>query len=111
MGTFFFYNNRKPRKFNYTPILYNPDEEARQERLAKRIEAIKKEMGVLPEQPEEKIQHRKDFKEVFISQTHHLKKRKLRAESGKSSFFANNRVLIIVLIILFAVFFFGFLRS
>lgn len=110
MATFFFYNNRKPRKFNYTPILFDPDEEARKERLEKRIEVIKKEMGVLPDRPEENTQHRKDFKEEFISQTQHLRKRKSREESGGTSFFSNNRLLIIVLVILFAVFFFWLLR-
>ena len=109
MGTFFFYNNRKPRKFNYTPILHDPEEDARKERLEKRIEAIKKEMGVLPERPEDKSQQRKDFKEEFLSQTRHLKKRKTREASGQT-FFSNNGLLIIILIILFAVFFFWLLR-
>lgn len=110
MGTFFFYNNRKPRKFNYTPILHDPEEDARKERLQNRIEAIKKEMGVLPELPEEKMPERKDFKAEFISQTRHLKKRKTREASGERTFFTNNGLLIIILIILFAIFFFWFLR-
>jgi hypothetical protein len=50
MGVFFFYNNRKPRKFNYTPHLYNPEEEERKKNLQDRIEKVKREMGVLPEE-------------------------------------------------------------
>ncbi|WP_298649245.1 hypothetical protein [uncultured Proteiniphilum sp.] len=107
MGIFFFYNNRKPRKFNYTPILYNPDEEERKRKLQDRIDKVKREMGV---QPEEKTGEKKDFKGEFVSQTRHLKKRKEKENSGKSSFFANNGLLIIILVILFAIFFFWFLR-
>jgi len=107
MGVFFFYNNRKPRKFNYTPILYNPEEEERKQNLQDRIEKVKREMGVLPE---EKPVERKDFKTEFVSQTRHLKKRKEKENSGRNSFFANNGLLIIILVVLFAIFFFWFLR-
>lgn len=107
MGVFFFYHNRKPRKFNYTPILYNPDEEERRKNLQDRIEKVKREMGVLQE---EKAAEKKDFKTEFVSQTRHLRKRKERESSGRSSFFANNGLLIIILVVLFAIFFFWFLR-
>lgn len=107
MATFFFYNNRKPRKFNYKPILYNPEEEARKERLQKRIEDIKREMGVLP--PEEE-KDKKDFKTEFISQTHYLRKRKEREKEGRQTIFSNNLLLIVILLILLAIFVFWFLR-
>ncbi len=107
MGVFFFYNNRKPRKFNYTPILYNPEEEERKKNLQDRIEKVKKEMGVLPE---EAAAEKKDFKTEFVSQTHHLRKRKERESTGKNAFFTNNGLLIIILVILFAIFFFWILR-
>lgn len=107
MGIFFFYNNRKPRKFNYTPILYNPEEEQRKKNLNDRIEKVKREMGVLPD---ERLIEKKDLKEEFISQTRHLKKRKNREESGQNSFFTNNGLLIIILVVLFAIFYFFFLR-
>lgn len=106
MSTFFFYGNRKPRKYNYKPILYDPDEQARKERLQKRIEAIKKEMGVLPE---EKVNERKEFKTEFIAQTRHLKKRREREASGQRNFFSNNGLLIVIMLILFALFFFWLL--
>ena len=105
MGVFFFYKNRKPRKFNYTPILYDPDEEARKERLEKRIQEIKKEMGVLPEEEETN----REFKPEFLSQTRHLKKRKSREESGQSPFYTNNWLLIIIVMVLLAIFFFWIL--
>ena len=109
MGTFFFYNNRKPRKFNYTPILHDPEEDARKEKLQNRIEEIKKEMGIQPAVSEKKAAERKDFKAEFISQTRHLKKRKVREASGQGTFFSNNGLLIIILIILFAIFLFWLL--
>lgn len=107
MGVFFFYNNRKPRKFNYKPILHNPEEDARKEHLEERIAAIKREMGILP--PKE-VNDKKDFRAEFISQTKHLKKRKDREKTGKNSFIANNRLLIIIGLILLLLFFFFFLR-
>ena len=107
MSAFFFYNNRKPRQFNYTPILFNPDEDARKERLQKRIEEVKREMGVLPE---EKVVEKKEFKTEFIAQTHHLKKRKERESAGQRNFFSNNGLLIILILILFIIFFFWLLR-
>ena len=107
MATFFFYNNRKPRNFGYTPILYNEDEEARKKKLEKRIQEIKKEMGVIPEEP--KVEPR-TFKSEFLSQTHHLKKRKERETTGKRTFLSNNLVLILIIALLFAIFYFWILR-
>ena len=107
MAKFFFYNNRKPRKFNYKPILFDPDEDERKERLQNRINAVKKEMGVLPQ---EEVKERKDFKAEFVSQTKHLKKRQDRVESGSNSFVSNNGILIIIVVILIAIFFFWLLK-
>jgi uncharacterized membrane protein (DUF106 family) len=107
MATFFFYNNRKPRKFNHKPIYFDPDEDSRKEKLQNRINAIKKEMGVLPE---EEVKEKKDFKTEFISQTKHLKKRQDRVKEGSSSFITNNGLLILIGIILIAVFFFWLMR-
>lgn|SRR5690554_3006384 len=108
MGIFFFYNNnRKPPRFNYKPILYNPEEEERKERLQKRIESVKREMGVLPEKTEI---DKKDFKSEFISQTRHLKKRQDRIETGKSSIITNNWLLVVIGAILLLLFFLWILR-
>lgn len=107
MGIFFFYNNRKPRQYNYKPILFNQEEEDRQKKLQDRIDRVKREMGVLPE---ETNFEKKDFKSEFVSQTRHLKKRKERDEFGKQPFFARNGLLVILLIILFVVFYFFVFR-
>jgi len=107
MASFFFSNNRKPRKFGYAPILYNEDEEARKKNLEKRIHEVKQEMGVLPEEAKSEI---KEFKSEFVSQTRHLKKRKERESAGRGTFLSNNLLLLLILAILFAVFFFWILR-
>lgn len=106
MGAFFFYNNRKPRKFNYTPILYNPEKEERQERMNKRIREIKRELNM---EVEEAPMKKTEFKSEFVSQTKYLKKRKDREERGETAFFTSNRVLIIALIVLLGLFFFWLL--
>lgn len=107
MGVFFFYKNRKPRKFEYKPILFDPDEVARKERLEKRTLEIKREMGVLPE--EEVETQKKEFKQEFISQTRHLKKRKMREGTGQSPFYTKNWLLIVIVIVLLGIFFFWIL--
>lgn len=107
MGIFFFYNNRKPRRFNYTPILYDPEKEERQERLNKRIAQIKREMGV---SAEEEPSAKKDLKGEFLSQTTHLKKRKEREASGKKPIFTSNSFLFFILIVLVALFVYWILR-
>ena len=45
MGMFFFYNNKKPRKFSHTPILYDPDKEERREQMEKRIRRMREEVA------------------------------------------------------------------
>lgn len=107
MGIFFFYNNRKPRRFNYTPILYDPEKEARKERMEKRVREIKRELDIpMENEPLKKT----EFKSEFVSQTKHLKKRKEREDSGENVFFTSNTTLVIILIILFGLFFFWLLR-
>lgn len=107
MAKFFFYNNRKPRKFNYKPILFDPEEDARKEKLQNRINAVKREMGVLEE---EETKEKKDFKAEFVSQTKHFKKRQERVESGRSSFISNNGILIIIVVIIIAAYFYWLLN-
>jgi hypothetical protein len=108
MGMFFFYNNRKPRQYDYKPILYDPVEEERIEKLNRRIYEIKKEMEVLT--PEEKERNQaEEIRGEFLAQTKHLKRRKEREEAGKNSFLTNNGLLILILVILLAIFFFWIL--
>ncbi|MCW1734612.1 hypothetical protein [Anaerorudis cellulosivorans] len=107
MGTFFFYNNRKPRQYKYKPILYDPDEEERKEKLNRRIHEIKKEMNALT--PEEDTNKAEEIRGEFLAQTKHLKRRKEREEAGKSSFLTNNGLLIVILLFLLAILFFWIL--
>lgn len=107
MGIFFFYNNRKPRKYNYVPITYNPEKEERAERLQKRIREIKRELNVpVEDEPIEKT----DFKSEFVSQTKHLKKRKDREARGDTAFFTSNKVLVVALIVMLGLLIFWFLK-
>ncbi len=108
MSIFFFYNNRKPRKFNYQPILFDAKEEERQARLKKRIREIKKEMNI--EVEDEPTAQKTDFKESFLAESKHLKKRKAREESGDKPFFTNNRSLILIILALLVLFYLLFLR-
>ncbi len=108
MGIFFFYNNRKPRKFNYKPILFDAEEEERKSRLEKRIREIKREMNI--EVEEETTTQKKDFKEAFLAESKHLKKRKAREADGDKPFFTNNTSLVLIIIVLCVLFYFLFLR-
>ena len=60
---FFFYNNRKPRQFNYKPILYNPDKDEFNERVIK----VKKEMRVI-----ENSELKPTIKGEFIRHTQYI---------------------------------------
>lgn len=108
MGLFFFYNNRKPRKFNYKPILFDAEEEERKARLEKRIRDIKREMNI---EVEEDVSTKKtDFKEAFLVESKHLKKRKAREADGDKPFFTNNTSLVLIIIALLVLFYLLFLR-
>ncbi len=112
MGIFFFYNNRKPRKFQHHTILFNPDEEARKEQMEKRIRRIQQEVAreegreIEVEEKPAKV----DFGKEFISQTKFLKRRKEREEGGDKPFFTNNITIILVLAVLIVLFYLIFLR-
>lgn len=112
MGLFFFYNNRKPRKFNHRPILFNPEEESRRENMEKRIRRIKEEVAreegkqAEPQQVREKT----DFKEEFLTQTKHLKRRIDRTGDDHRPFYTNNITVVLILAALAALFYILFLR-
>lgn len=74
---FFFYNNRKPRQFNYKPILFDPDKDEFNERVLK----VKKEMGVV-----EDSEFKPTIRGEFIRNTNHVR-RKINKEvsTGKSN--------------------------
>ena len=112
MGMFFFYNNKKPRKFNYTPILYDPDREERKEQMEKRIRRIREEVareeGKTVETPREAVSP--DFGEAFLSQTRYLKRRKEKERTGNKPFFTNNFTVFLLIILLLVIFYFVFMR-
>ena len=76
MGIFFFYNNRKPRKFQHRTIMYDSDEEARKERMEKRIRRMEAEVAREEgrEVEFEDKPSRTDFGKEFVSQTKYLKR-------------------------------------
>ncbi len=76
MGMFSFYNVRKPRQFNHTPIYWDPRKEALEERISK----IKREMGV--EEPLE--EYKPHIKGTFVEGTSHLKRSLNKGEDTRS---------------------------
>lgn len=94
---FFFYNNRKPRKFNYKPILFNPEKDEFNERVHK----IKKEMGVI-----EDTEYKPTIKGEFIRNTDHVR-RKINKEGGSGKSNAKrNTTLILFLVLLIVITYF-----
>ncbi len=89
---FFFYNNKKPRSFNYKPILFNPDKDEFNERVHK----VKKEMGVV-----EDTDYQPTIKGEFIRNTEHLR-RKVNKEgsSGKSTSKRNTKLAIFLVVLI-----------
>lgn len=91
---FFFYNNRKPRKYDYKPILFDPDKDEFNERVMK----VKKEMEML-----EDNEFKPTIKGEFIRNTSHLRRRKNREDSSGKSTSKRNMTLIILLVVLIIV--------
>ncbi len=91
---FFFYNNRRPRQFNYKPILFDPDKDEFNERVLK----VKKEMGVV-----EEAEYKPTVRGEFIRHTNHVR-RKINKEgsTGKSNT-KRNITLAIFLVVLILV--------
>ena len=113
MGMFFFYNNRKPRKFNHSPILYDPDKEERKEQMEKRIRRMREEVAreegrTVETQPE--TTRKTDFGEEFLSQTKYLKRRKEREKDENKPFFTSNITIVLLIVALLFIFYFVFLR-
>lgn len=112
MGIFFFYNNRKPRKFQHRTIMFDSDEEARKEKMEKRIRRIQQDIA-REEGREIEIEESRaktDFGKEFVSQTKFLKRRKEREEGGSKPFFANNITIVLLLAALIVAFYILFLR-
>ncbi|HTN69003.1 MAG TPA: hypothetical protein VLZ33_06040 [Dysgonamonadaceae bacterium] len=91
---FFFYNNRKPRQYNYKPILFDPDKDEFNERVLK----VKKEMGVL-----EDTEYKPTIKGEFIRSTNHVRRKRNKEESTGKSNTRRNITLTIFLVVLILV--------
>ncbi|NLZ95566.1 MAG: hypothetical protein GX921_07075 [Bacteroidales bacterium] len=94
---FFFYNNKKPRRFNYKPILYNPDKDEFNERVLK----VKKEMGAI-----EDTDYKPTIKGEFIRNTDHVRRKVSKEGSNPKSNKRRNTKLIIFLVVLIVVAYF-----
>ncbi len=91
---FFFYNNKKPRQFNYKPILFNPEKDEFNERVHK----VKKEMGVI-----EDTEYKSTIKGEFIRNTEHLRRKVNKEESSGKPNTSRNIKLIIFLVVLIVI--------
>ncbi|HUI33537.1 MAG: hypothetical protein PHO84_08020 [Dysgonamonadaceae bacterium] len=94
---FFFYNNRKPRQFNYKPILFDPDKDEFNERVLK----VKKEMGVV-----EDSEFKPTIKGEFIRNTNHVRRKINREGSTGKSNTKRNVTLAVFLVVLVLVAYF-----
>jgi hypothetical protein len=101
MGLFYFYNVRKPRRFEYKPLYYDPHKEEMEERKLK----VKRELGLEISKEEYKPQ----IKGSFAHGTTHLKKSRQRGDDTRSRQYKNVRLVLILSLLLLALWFF-FLR-
>jgi hypothetical protein len=102
MALFSFYNVRKPRQFDHKPIYWDP----RREALEERIHRVKREMGILPDKPED---YKPSIRGAFIEGTRHLKKSKSKGEDMQNRIYRNMRLLL-VLAVLAVLFWYLFLK-
>jgi hypothetical protein len=98
MGLFYFYNVRKPRRFDYKPLYYDPHKESMEERKLK----VKRELGLEISNEEYKPQ----IKGSFLHGTTHLKKSNLKGDDARSRQYRNVRLALILSLLLLALWFF-----
>ena len=91
---FFFYNNKRPRQFNYKPILFDPDKDEFNERVHK----VKKEMGVIDDP-----NYKPTIKGEFIRNTDHVRRKVSKEGNTPKSNSMRNTKLIIFLVVLIIV--------
>jgi len=99
MGVFSFYNMRKPRQFVHKPIYFDPRKEA----LEKRINKVKRQMGVEVTDYE---QYKEEIRGSFIEGTSHLKKSNNKGDDIRNRVNKNMRLLLVLAILLFLLWFF-----
>lgn len=100
MAFFSFYNVRKPRQYNHTPIYWDPRKEALEERIQKN----KRELGM--EEPLEDYKPR--IKGTFVEGTSHLKRSYNRGEDMRARKYKTFKFLLwlVVLGVIFWILFF-----
>jgi hypothetical protein len=89
MALFSFYNVRKPRQYEHKPIYWNPRKEALDERIRK----VRREIGELPDDPDE---YKPTIKGTFVEGTLHLKKSMAKGDDIGSRIYRNMRLLFIL---------------
>jgi len=101
MGLFFnpfsFYRLRKPRRFNHTPIYYDP----RKEEQAARLRRVKREMG----EPIAAEDYQPDIRGSFAEGTRHLKKSLAKGDDASARRMKNGRLLVMLVLLLFLAWF------
>ncbi len=97
MGLFF--NVRKPRKFNHQPIYFD----SRKEDLQERINKIKREMDIEPEE----TTYKPNIKGSFVEQTSHVRKRVDQDDKERSS---RTIRLVLALVVLIVIFYYFYVR-
>ena len=100
MSLFFFYNNRKPKKYEHKPIYWDPQKEALEERIAK----IKREMGI--EQDEHS--YKSTIKGSFINASPHLKRKIEKGEDSEKRKMRNSIIAVVLVILLIVFYYFYF---
>ena len=96
MGILSFYNTRKPRQFEHKPIYWDP----RKEEMEKRIQKVKRELGVLEV---DENNYKSEIKGSFVEGTRHLRKSRMKGNDARSLRYKNARLgaILIFLAILF----------
>lgn len=95
MGLFF--NTRRPRQFNHTPIFFDPQKEALEERIRRK----KQELGML-----EEGEYASQIKGSFVAASSHVRRRRERPEKGSTNTNIKIGVILAILLILFYWFYF-----
>ena len=91
MAFFSFYHVRKPRKYNYQPIYWDP----RKEDLEERTRKVKRELGL------EKVDenYKPQIKGTFVEGTSHLKKRIEKGETPRSRSYKNVKLAVALVLL------------
>jgi hypothetical protein len=99
MALFPFSNARRPRQYNYKPIYWNPEKEAKEERSRR----VKRELGMDTETTDD---YKKNMKGAFVQGTSHLKKSMERGDDSWGRASRNGKLGVVLVFLLFAFWYF-----